>query len=141
MSDTKILIDGLCFPEGPRWHDGQFWFSDMHDKRVLRSGLDGAAQLVVEVPQHPSGLGWLPMAAVDHVDERPPAAAARLGGSEVADLSHIAGSTDMVVDRRGRAYVGTGFDRVAGEAEQRAGARRSRQLGRGRDRPDLSEAP
>jgi hypothetical protein len=21
--DTKILLDGLLFPEGPRWHDGK----------------------------------------------------------------------------------------------------------------------
>ena len=26
---TKILLKGLKFPEGPRWRDGKLWFSDM----------------------------------------------------------------------------------------------------------------
>jgi len=25
-NDTKILLDGLLFPEGPRWHGGKLWF-------------------------------------------------------------------------------------------------------------------
>jgi hypothetical protein len=24
--ETRILLDGLLFPEGPRWHDGKLWF-------------------------------------------------------------------------------------------------------------------
>src|SRR5262245_46464330 len=43
MSDTTVLLDGLCFPEASRWHDESFWFSDMHAKRVIRAGLDGRA--------------------------------------------------------------------------------------------------
>jgi len=27
-SETRVLLDGLRFPEGPRWHDGRLWFSD-----------------------------------------------------------------------------------------------------------------
>ena len=26
MSDTTVLVDGLYFGEGPRWHDGRLWF-------------------------------------------------------------------------------------------------------------------
>jgi sugar lactone lactonase YvrE len=119
-SDTKVLIEGLCFPEGPRWHDGRFWFSDMHGKRVLRAGMDGRAETVVEVPERPSGLGWLPdgrLLVVSMHDRR----LLRLdpgGLTPVADLSHIATFhvNDMVVDRAGRAYVGNfGFDLVGGE--------------------------
>jgi len=118
-SDTKVLIEGLCFPEGPRWHEGRFWFSDMHDKRVLRCGMDGRVETVVEVPERPSGLGWLPdgrLLVVSMHDRR----LLRLdpkGLTPVADLSHIAGfhANDMVVDRAGRAYVGNfGFDLVGG---------------------------
>jgi hypothetical protein len=32
-----ILIDETCgleFTESPRWHDGKFWFVDIHDKRI-----------------------------------------------------------------------------------------------------------
>jgi len=119
-SDTKVLIDGLCFPEGPRWHEGRFWFSDMHDKRVLRAGLDGSVETVVRVPERPSGLGWLPdgrLLVVSMRDRR----LLRLdpdGLTCIADLGHIAtfDTNDMVVDRQGRAYVGNfGFDLVGGE--------------------------
>ena len=48
-TETELLLDGLCFPEGPRWHDGELWFSDMHAKAVLRVGLDGRATRVVDV--------------------------------------------------------------------------------------------
>ena len=123
MSDTKLFIDGLCFPEGPRWHDGKLWFSDMHARRVLRAGMDGVPEVVVEVPQRPSGLGWLPdgrLLVVSMIDRR----LLRLdptGLTEVADLSHIATfqTNDMVVDRHGRAYVGNfGFDLIAGEPQR-----------------------
>jgi len=32
-----ILIDETCgleFTESSRWHDGKFWFLDIHDKRI-----------------------------------------------------------------------------------------------------------
>ena len=119
-SDTKILVDGLAFPEGPRWHDGKFWFSDMHGKRVLRTGLDGRTETVVEVPNNPSGLGWLPdgrLLVVSMNDRK----LMRLDGAKltaVADLSKVATfhCNDMVVDKVGRAYVGNfGYDLIAGE--------------------------
>ncbi len=123
MSETKVLLDGLCFPEGPRWHAGKFWFSDMHAQRVMRVDATGRAELVVEVPQNPSGLGWLPdgrLLVVSMNDRR----LLRLdpsGLTRVADLSHIATfhCNDMVVDSRGRAYVGNfGFDLIANESQR-----------------------
>ena len=31
MADAlATLVDGLTFPEGPRWHDGRLWFSDFY---------------------------------------------------------------------------------------------------------------
>src|SRR5207247_8707793 len=29
MRTLKTLLDKLAFPEGPRWHDGRLFFSDM----------------------------------------------------------------------------------------------------------------
>lgn len=110
-----VLLDDLCFPEGPRWHDGRLWFSDMHDHKVIAVGLDGRAETIVEVPQQPSGLGWTPdgtLLVVSMLDRR----LLRLDGGrlvEVADLSRLAAChcNDMVVDAQGRAYVGHfGFD-------------------------------
>ena len=57
--ETKVLLDGLGFPEGPRWHDGRLWFSDIDMRKVMTVDLNGRAETVVEMPTAPSGLGWL----------------------------------------------------------------------------------
>lgn len=112
---TETLLDGLAFGEGPRWHQGRLWLSDMHDHWVLAVDTSGNVEKIVEVPNRPSGLGWRPdgtLLIVSMTDRRV------LGwdGStlrEVADLSSSASfhCNDMVVDSVGRAYVGNfGFD-------------------------------
>ena len=109
------LLTGLVFPEGPRWHDGKLWFSDMHGPRVMTVDLAGQSEEVVEVPGQPSGLGWTPdgkLLVVSMTDRR----LLRLeadGLVEVADLASLASfhCNDMVVDAHGRAYIGNfGFD-------------------------------
>jgi sugar lactone lactonase YvrE len=119
MDAPRTLLDGLRFPESPRWHEGALWFSDMHARQVMKLHLDGRAELVAEVPNDPSGLGWLPdgrLLVVSMQDRR----LLRLdpdGLHVVADLSACASfhCNDMVVDDQGRAYVGNfGFDLHAG---------------------------
>ncbi|MEQ8858560.1 MAG: SMP-30/gluconolactonase/LRE family protein [Pseudomonadales bacterium] len=117
---TDTLIDDLCFAEGPRWHDGALWLSDMHAHEVLRITPDGARETVCEVDHWPSGLGWLPsgeLLVVSMTDRR----LLRWDGAALhlhADLAGLASfhCNDMVVDESGRAYVGNfGFDLHAGE--------------------------
>jgi sugar lactone lactonase YvrE len=117
----KVLLDGLVFPEGPRWHDGRLWFSDMHAKRVVAVDEQGNAETIVDVPTLPSGLGWTPggqLLIVSMLDRK----LLRFDGSAlhtIADLSALTGgkTNDMVVDATGRAYVGNfGFDYEGGEA-------------------------
>jgi sugar lactone lactonase YvrE len=112
---TRELLGHLMFAEGPRWHDGKLWFSDMHAHRVMTVDLEGHAETVAEVPARPSGLGFLPdgrLLVVSMTDRR----LLRIdphGLTEVADLSALASFhlNDMVVDRQGRAYIGNfGFD-------------------------------
>ena len=116
---TRVLIDGLCFPEGPRWHDGRLWFSDMHDLTVKAVSLDGDVEDIVQVPNQPSGLGWLPdgrLLVVSMTDRR----LLRLDPGGLAEYANLwtlctFHCNDMVVDRSGRAYVGNfGFDFMAG---------------------------
>ena len=111
-----ILIDGLLFGEGPRWHQGALWLSDMHAQQVLKVSSDGTKEVIVEIASdQPSGLGWLPngdLLIVSMTDR----ALLRYDGYELAhhaDLSELASwyCNDMVVDHQGRAYVGNfGFD-------------------------------
>lgn len=122
-SAPDVLLDGLVFPEGPRWHDGALWFSDMHDRRVVRfDPATGAAATVAGVPNQPSGLGWLPdgrMLVVSMTDRRVLRQEPDGALVEHADLSDLAPwhCNDMVVDARGGAYVGNfGFDMYGGGA-------------------------
>ncbi len=123
MRTLKTLLDGLCFPEGPRWHEGWLFFSDMHAHRVIAVDLAGKSEVICEVPNQPSGLGWLPdgrMLVVSMTDRR----LLRLdrdGLKVAADLSGLASfhCNDMVVDAKGRAYIGNfGFDLHAGAKPQ-----------------------
>ena len=121
----KVLASGFTFPEGPRWRDGKLWFSDFYAHRVLTVDLAGKVEEVVKVPQQPSGLGFLPdgrLLIVSMLDRK----LLRLDGTkltEVADLSAYATGpcNDMVVDAKGRAYVGNfGSNHHAGEAPRSA---------------------
>ena len=110
-----VLLDGLTFPEGPRWHDGELYFSDFFTHRVIATTPAGESRTVCEVANQPSGLGWLPdgrLLVVSMLDRK----LLRLdpGGLTLhADLSGLAHShcNDMVVGPEGRAWVGNfGFD-------------------------------
>jgi sugar lactone lactonase YvrE len=113
---------GLLFPESPRWHAGELWFSDIDAKAVMRipAGQDEPV-VVVRVESKPSGLGWLPdgrLLIVAMQDRRLLRLEADARLSVAGDLSGVAISTcnDMVVDATGRAYVGQfGFDPDADE--------------------------
>ncbi len=112
---SKVLVDGLVFPEGPRWHDGRLWFSDMHAHRVLAMRPDGSLETIASVPERPSGLGFTPdgrLLIVSMLDRRL-LSLDRGGIRVVAELRDFVGGdiNDMVVDAKGRAYIGNfGFD-------------------------------
>jgi sugar lactone lactonase YvrE len=108
--EPKLLLDGLVFPEGPRWHEGKLWFSDMRGHHVMTVDTSGSSEIIAEVPNMPSGLGWLPdgrLVAVSMHDRRL-LVLSQGGTTTYADLSGIATGdcNDMVIDGSGRAYVG-----------------------------------
>lgn len=113
------LLGGGSFFEAPRWHEGQWWVSDFYRHAVYTVSTDGAEKVVLEVEQQPSGLGWLPdgsLLVVSMKDQR--VLRQDLDGkvSVHAELGSFTDSSvnDMVVDERGRAWVGCfGFDLMA----------------------------
>ena len=120
LKKTEVLIEGLTFTEGPRWHDGRLYFSDFFTHRVLAVDTKGNMETIVETPQQPSGLGWSPDGAMLIVSMNDQKLLSFSNGelSEVADLSQLATHycNDMVVDKKGNASVGNfGFDLHAGE--------------------------
>ena len=119
--NTEVLIDGLTFTEGPRWHEDKLYFSDFFTHRVLDVDLEGHLETIVETPHQPSGLGWRPDGSMLIVSMNDQKLLRFADGelTEAADLSNLANHycNDMVVDKKGNAYVGNfGFDLHAGEA-------------------------
>ncbi|MSO79512.1 MAG: gluconolactonase [Acidimicrobiia bacterium] len=125
MAELTTLLDGRAFLEGPRWHDGALFVSDMHGHEVLRVEDAGTSSVVAALDGAPSGLGWLPdgrMLIVSMAAKR----VLRLDGAAIvehADCTDFAPHeiNDMVVDRHGHAFVSQfGYDHHAGEKLRRA---------------------
>jgi len=118
--ETKVLLEGLKFPEGPRWHDDRLYFSDMRSCNVTAVDLDGNSEIITEIPNRPSGLGWLPdgRLLIVSMENRRLLRLGPDGLTEIADLSNLISFpiNDMVVDKKGRAYIGNfGFDYLNNE--------------------------
>ncbi len=122
----ETVLDGLAFPEGPRWRGGALYFSDQHDGIIWRVTPQGQATELAHVPNRPSGLGWRPdgtLCAVSMLDRKLLGVGA--GGTRVlADLSSLIShpANDMVMDGSGRAYIGNfGFDLDNNESPRATG--------------------
>ncbi|MFL1429864.1 MULTISPECIES: SMP-30/gluconolactonase/LRE family protein [unclassified Nocardiopsis] len=119
--ELSVVLDGYSFLECPRWRDGRLWVSDFYTGQVVATDGRGGAEVVAEVPEQPSGLGFLPDGRALIVSMRDRRILVRADSGELsghADLSGIAAGVlnDMVVDEVGRAYVGDfGFDLMGGE--------------------------
>jgi sugar lactone lactonase YvrE len=118
-TQTSPILEDLAFAEGLRWHDDRLWYSDMHAGEVHAWSHDSGDVVVAQFDGPISGLGWssddlLVVSMEDRrllrvtIDGRVDIAA-ELGQASTSPLN------DMVVDRKGAAYIGTfGFDFHAG---------------------------
>ena len=105
-----LLAENLHFGEGPRWHNNKLWFSDFYQHSVMTLDLAGKIEKIVEIPNQPSGLGWLPngdLLIVSMLDRK----IMKYSNNELSlhsDLSKLTPfrCNDMVVDKDGDAYVG-----------------------------------
>lgn len=121
MHAPRVLLEGLAFPESPRWHGGALWLSDWAAHQVLRLGADGAPEVVAEVPSFPMCVDHLPdgrLLVVDSANRR--LLRREPDGTLVthADLSQESEHpwNEVVVDGAGFAFVnGIGFDFPGGE--------------------------
>lgn len=120
VNRIETLADGLTLTEGPRWHNGRLYFSDMHEHRVCSLGEGGRVETVASFDDKASGIGFLPDGDMLVVLM----ASARImrvgkGGTRLhADIKRFADRdiNDMVVAPSGRAYIGQiGFNFEKGE--------------------------
>ncbi len=119
--EIATVVDGMSYTECPRWHEGRLWFVDFYTHRVLSVTEDGGdLRTEAEVPAQPSGLGWLPDGRLLVVSMRDSRLLRREPDGSLATHAelgaHVGGHpNDMVVDTRGRAFVGNfGFDLMNG---------------------------
>lgn len=118
---TTPLADDFVFLEGPRWHDGKLWLSDMFGLTVYTVTPDGTKTAVVKLPKRPSGINFMPDGSVVIVSMGDRKLMRLRDGelSEYADLSkHLPYDiNDSVCAANGNIYVGTfGYD-VFGHGE------------------------
>ncbi|WP_372671199.1 SMP-30/gluconolactonase/LRE family protein [Amycolatopsis kentuckyensis] len=115
-----VVVAGFSYLECPRWHAGRLWVSDFYTEKVVAIDDRGGTEVVAEVPGQPSGLGFLPdgrLLVVSMRDHRLLVRDEEGKLTEHADLSGVVSGVlnDMVVDDRGRAWVGNfGFDLMGG---------------------------
>ncbi len=124
---VPTFVDGFVFTEGPRWHEGRLWCSDMHDHRVVSIDASGQVTTVAEVTDdEPSGLGWLPdgRMLIVSMERQLVLRLDPTGALAVhADLSEraIGSLNDMIVASDGTAYVGDMGARIQGDGDRRPG--------------------
>ena len=119
----RTVAEGIHFGEGPRWRaedgEGRLWFSDFYAHRICsvsERGGDVRTELQLDGNEQSSGLGWMPDGSLLFVKMQAQEVWRRWPDGRLArhaDLSAYATywCNDMVVDARGRAYVGNfGFD-------------------------------
>jgi sugar lactone lactonase YvrE len=114
----RVLMEGVAFPESPRWHEGRLWFSDWVAHQVIALDPEDGSEVMAQVDAFPFSIDWLRdgqmlITAGQSVLKLEP------DGSLVthADLSGLTefGLNELVVDGRGNVYVnGPGFDMMGG---------------------------
>lgn len=117
----ETLGSGYAYLECPRWHEGRLWFVDFYTHRVYSANADGSdVRVEAEVPAQPSGLAWLPDGRLLIVSMKDALLLQRETNGELVTHANLSGflaghPNDMVVDRKGRAFVGEfGFGLMRG---------------------------
>jgi sugar lactone lactonase YvrE len=118
----RVLLDSLTIGESPRWHDDRLWVCNWGAAEVVALDAGGSSERMLDAPAAiPFSIDWLPdgrlllvcgqdAKVLVHEPDGSPAVHADLAGVARGAWNEI------VVDRRGRAYVnGVGFDMMAGE--------------------------
>lgn len=105
-----LLASGLGLPESPRWRDGRLVFSDVWAQRLVAVDDDGNQALLADLPDRPSGLGWLPDGRLLVVLMRQRRLVAWADGIVDAVIDLAAASADLlnelIVHPAGHVYVG-----------------------------------
>jgi sugar lactone lactonase YvrE len=126
MPEPTVVLSDLFLGESPRWHDGRLWLCEWIPGRVLSVTEPGRADIELEVGTMPITIDWLPDGRLLAVAGGTGQLLRREHDGTVAVHADLAALlphpwNEVVVDRRGNAYVNSiGFDMMGG-AEPTAG--------------------
>ena len=121
MAALQVLLSGIAFGESPRWgRDGRLWFADWGAQELVAVDLAGERETIARIPSFPFCIDWLPDGRLLIVSARQGVLLRRehdgtlVTHSDLRALPDLPGN-EIVVDRRGNAYLnGGGFDFAAG---------------------------
>jgi sugar lactone lactonase YvrE len=115
MGETRLVIDGLGFPESTRWHDGRVWLCNWGAGEVLAVTTEGEREVMARLdPQTlPFSIDWDQDGRLLVIDgPRRLLLRQQPDGSleQVADLTGFSSGpfNELVVDVGGNAYVNGG---------------------------------
>ena len=109
MDRLEQVARGFSFAEGPRWHDGAVYLSNIHDDAIERVEVDGTVTRVADLPGSPISMGFASDGSI--------LVSALRGGriwqivdgevSDFRDVSSLADDDfgDIVVDGQDRIYL------------------------------------
>jgi sugar lactone lactonase YvrE len=115
MNETRVVVDGLGFPESTRWHDGRVWLCNWGAGEVLAVRPDGTSEVMAQLEPRtiPFSIDWRPDGRLLVIDG--PRRLLLGPGSDgavdpVADLTGFGPEpfNELVVDTTGNAYVNGG---------------------------------
>jgi sugar lactone lactonase YvrE len=117
-STPQVVMDGVAFPESPRWHEGRLWFSDWVAQEVIAVSPDGEREVIAKVDAFPFSIDWLPdgplLITAGRLILRLEPDGSLATHADLGELTEY-GLNEIVVDPRGNAYVnGAGFDMMGG---------------------------
>ncbi|WP_299490037.1 SMP-30/gluconolactonase/LRE family protein [uncultured Shewanella sp.] len=122
MAKLKCVAKGLSYPESPRWHKGELWFTDVFSGEI--KVLDGQQQLrlVAKYEGALSGIGWMPngdfcaVSVFEHSVLKLNDDGQFYIWANLDDEGSFA-SNDMIIDERGNAFIGNiSFNYMQGES-------------------------
>jgi sugar lactone lactonase YvrE len=114
MSELKLLLDGLAFPESARWHDGRLWFCNWIEQQIVAVDADGKTERFEAPVERLMGwsVDWLPdgrmLTTGDKLRRYEPDGSITILAEQ--------GANETVVDAQGNIYLnGADFDFSGGE--------------------------
>ncbi|HMA50426.1 MAG TPA: SMP-30/gluconolactonase/LRE family protein [Magnetospirillaceae bacterium] len=113
MTAPEVWMNGIILGESPRWHGGSIWFADWGPGEIIRIGSGRRREVMARAPAPPLCFDFLPDGTLLVVEGRAQRLSRRLTGGGLepyADLSGLAEGlwNEIVIDRRGNAYVNSG---------------------------------